>query len=77
VPPSLQSTRSTLTLPLSQSKRWLEGDYLAWDPIPGLDDDERDEEEESDDDEGADEELEEEGTGTDDELRTSKMPRRK
>ena len=50
-----------------QSKQWIEGDYLPWDPIPGLDDDDRDEEDDSDDDDVVDdEELEEEGTGTED-----------
>ena len=53
---------------LPRSKRWIEGDYIEWKSIPGLDDDGRDEDEASDSDsqgEESDEEQEfEEETAT-------------
>ena len=57
--------------------RWLEGGYVSWEPIPGLDDDDRDDEDDSDEEDGPDDEELEEGTGTDDELRTATKSRRK
>ncbi|TPX08897.1 uncharacterized protein E0L32_009601 [Thyridium curvatum] len=53
---------------LPVSKRWLEGDYISWKPIPGLDrDEDSDSDEESDEGDYEQEgEFEEEDTATDD-----------
>ncbi|KAL4797442.1 RNA polymerase I-specific transcription initiation factor RRN3 [Aspergillus venezuelensis] len=53
---------------LPRSRRWLEGDYVNWRGIPGLDDrDEDDDSEDEDAEEGGDDEGLSEGTETDDE----------
>jgi len=46
---------------LPRSKRWIEGDYVQWEPVPGMPvqkDDDEDEEEESEDDDEEDDEDE-------------------
>ncbi|OTA91632.1 hypothetical protein M434DRAFT_397022 [Hypoxylon sp. CO27-5] len=51
---------------LPVSKRWVEEDYLQWRPIPGLNQDDRDDDSDEDEQEGENEEVEED-TATDDE----------
>ncbi|KAI2618895.1 RNA polymerase I-specific transcription initiation factor RRN3 [Hypoxylon sp. NC1633] len=52
---------------LPVSKRWVEQDYLLWQPIPGLDPDERDDDSDDEGPVGEDEEVDED-TATDDEV---------
>ncbi len=51
---------------LPVSRRWLEGDYLAWKPMPGLDGDEDSDDSDEDAEQGDGEDLEEDDTTTDD-----------